>query len=259
MKKAEKLLLTKARVLFWLWCLPGMVWLIWMTAARPDLETAPFFLFTVWLVAGFWGINLSAGLLRRPALRALDENCDPEPLLRLCQAVIKQNPQVVSYRVLGAWALTLLGREEEARAEADLVEGRWKLRRSAALVLTWCAVLPPDDPRREETLERMSKGLLVPKKFRRAAREMLAWNETVSRLGEGAEELEPLLLQRLEQAGCTREQVAAHAALGVYYHRRGQTERAQEHLSFVAAHGGKLAIRTEAERLLCRLPTGVQN
>ena len=60
MKKAEKLLLTKARVLFWLWCLPGMVWLIWMTAARPDLETAPFFLFTVWLVAGFWGINLSA-------------------------------------------------------------------------------------------------------------------------------------------------------------------------------------------------------
>ena len=254
MKTVEKLLLTKARVLFWLWCLPGIVWLAWMSATRPDLEVAPLFLFMVWVVLGFWVINLSVGLLRRPALRALDENCDPEPLLELCRAVIRQNPRVVSWRVLEAWALALLGREKEAMASANLVEGRWKLKRSAALVLTWCAVLSPDDPRREKTLKRMAKGLFVPRKFRRAAKEMLEWSETVSRLGESAPELEPILLERLEAARCTRDQVAAHMALGVYYCQRGQMDKAQEHLGFVAAHGGKLAVRGDAERLLCRLP-----
>lgn len=254
MKTLKKLLLTKARMLFWLWYLPGIVWLIWMSAARPDLEAAPHFLFVVWVVLGFWAINLSVGLMRRPALQALDEDCDPEPLLELCRAVIRQNPRVVSWRVLEAWALTLLGREEEALASANLVEGRWKLRRSAALVLTWCAVLPPEDPRREKPLKRMSRGLLVPKKFRRAAKEMLEWSGTVSKLGESAPELEPLLLERLEGAGCTREQVAAHGALGVYYFRRGQMDRAQAHLGFVTAHGGKLAVRAEAERMLCRMP-----
>lgn len=254
MKTLKKLLLTKARVLFWLWCLPGMVWLIWMSATRPDLEVAPLFLFTVWMVLGFWGINLSAGLLRRPALQVLDEDCDPEPLLELCQAVIRQNPRVVSYRVLEAWALTLLGRDKEALASANLVEGRWKLKRSAALVLTWCAVLPPDDPRREKTLKHMSKALFVRRKFRRAAKEMLEWSETVSKLGESAPELEPILLERLEAARCTRDQVTAHMALGVYYCQRGQIDKAQEHLGFVAAHGGKLDIRADAERLLCRLP-----
>ena len=169
MKLLKKLLLTKARVLFWLWYLPGIVWLIWMSATRPELEVAPLFLFVVWVVLGFWAINLSVGLMRRPALRALDEDCDPEPLLELCRAGIRQNPRAVSGRVLEAWALALLGREEESLASANLVEGRWKLRRSAALVLTWCAVLPPDDPRRERTLKRMARGLFVPGKFRPAA------------------------------------------------------------------------------------------
>ena len=39
----------------------------------------------VWIVAGVWVVNGGAGLLRRPALRALDEDCDPEPLLELCR------------------------------------------------------------------------------------------------------------------------------------------------------------------------------
>ena len=254
MKLLKKLLLTKARVLFWLWYLPGIVWLIWMSATRPELEVAPLFLFVVWIVLGFWAINLSVGLMRRPALRALDEDCDPEPLLELCRAVIRQNPRAVSWRVLEAWALALLGREEEALASANLVEGRWKLRRSAALVLTWCAVLPPDDPRRERTLKRMARGLFVPGKFRQAAKEMLEWSAAAAGLNEGAPELEPVLQRRLEAAACTREQVTAHMALGVYYCRRGQLDRAQEHLGFVAAHGGRLAVRTEAERLLCRMP-----
>ena len=254
MKTLKKLLLTRAVTLFWIWSLPAIVAAVCAIAADPEREVTASALMMLWIVAGGWIINGAVGLMRRPALRVLDEECDPEPLLELCRAVIRQNPQVVSYRVLEAWALTLLGREEEALASANLVEGRWKLKRSAPLVLTWCAVLPPDDPRRTKTLEHMARGRLVPKKFRRAAKEMLDWSQMVAGLGESAPELEPLLLERLEAASCTREQVAAHAALGVYFFQRGQADRAQEHLSFVAAHGGKLAVRAEAERMLCRLP-----
>lgn len=74
-----------------------------------------------------------------------------------------------------------------------------------------------------------------------------------AQIQEARPELEPLLLADLEQAGCTREQVAAHMALGTYYQRRGLENKAQEHLSFVVARGGRLAVRTEAERMLCRL------
>ena len=169
MKWITEQLLTRSMAVFWVWCLPGSAWCLWLGLTRPDLAVTPYFLWCVWVVLGTWVINGWVGLLRRPALHTLDEACDPEPLLELCRAVIRQNPGVVSYRVLEAWALALLGREKEALESANLVEGRWKLRRSAALVLTWCAVLPPDDPRRRKTLERMSRGPLVRRKFRRAA------------------------------------------------------------------------------------------
>ncbi len=55
MKTLKKLLLTKARMLFWLWYLPGVVWLIWMSATRPDWKVAPLFLFMVWVVLGLLG------------------------------------------------------------------------------------------------------------------------------------------------------------------------------------------------------------
>ena len=49
------------RVLFWLWYLPGIVWLIWMSATRPELEVAPLFLFVVWIVLGILGYLRSVG------------------------------------------------------------------------------------------------------------------------------------------------------------------------------------------------------
>ena len=48
--------------------------------------------------------------------------------------------------------------------------------------------------------------------------------------------------------------MGAHLALGLYYYQRGSMDLAREHLAFVAAHGGKLKVKTEAEKLLCRLP-----
>ena len=73
-------------------------------------------------------------------------------------------------------------------------------------------------------------------------------------MAQAPHELESALESALEQAGCTREQVSAHLDLGLYYVQLGKPDRAQEHLAFVAAHGGKLKVKTEAEKLLCRLP-----
>ena len=81
-------------------------------------------------------------------------------------------------------------------------------------------------------------------------RSALERQQIYAQMSRGADELEPALLAALEQAGCTREQVGAHLALGLYYLQRGDTARVQAHLSFVAARGNKLKVREEAERLL---------
>lgn len=250
-------ILTHARPAFWLWTTPALALLVWYAAgSEGEGLTAAYALFVLWEAAGFWGINgFLCGRARRPAFRALDEYCDPEPLLALCRMVLEQNPRSLFYRVFEGYALALLGRREEAEASARLAAEQPRLWKSPPLLAVWLTQLPPEDPERErgeQALERLGRRLSPQKRAvldrARTARERSA------QLQEAPPELEPLLLADLEGAGCTREQVAAHMALGIYYQRRGLEARAQEHLSFVAARGGRLAVRTEAERLLCRLP-----
>lgn len=88
-------ILTHARLAFWLWTVPSLALLVWYAARNEGegLMTA-YALFALWEAAGFWGINgFLCGWARRPAFRAMDEYCDPEPLLELCRMVLKQNPK----------------------------------------------------------------------------------------------------------------------------------------------------------------------
>ena len=248
-------LLTHVRKLFRLWCILGA--LLWLAGVlmRPDAPVTLFLLWMLWIQAGFWGGNLFAGWMGVLAFRRLDEDCDPEPLLAVSQSVLAQNPNACCYRVYEAWALSLLGRQEEAAAAAALAEGRRRLWRKPRLLLMWSAALPPDDPRQkraEAALERFAGRKLG--RHRAMIRSALERQRIYAQMSRGADELEPALLAALEQAGCTREQVGAHLALGLYYLQRGDTARVQAHLSFVAAHGNKLKVRAEAERLLCRMP-----
>ena len=184
----------------------------------------------------------------------MDEYCDPEPLLELCRMVLKQNPKSLFYRVFEGYALALLGRRREAEDSAHMAAEQPRLWKNPPLLAVWLPQLPPEDPERERgelAMERLVRRLSPQ------TRAVLARAGTMraraAQIQEARPELEPLLLADLEQAGCTREQVAAHMALGIYYQRRGLENKAQEHLSFVVARGGRLAVRTEAERMLCRL------
>ena len=242
-------ILTHARLAFWLWTVPFLALLVWYAARNEGegLMTA-YALFVLWEAAGFWGINgFLCGWARRPAFRAMDEYCDPEPLLELCRMVLKQNPKSLFYRVFEGYALALLGRRREAEDSAHMAAEQPRLWKNPPLLAVWLTQLPPEDPERERLVRRLS-----PQKRAVLARTG-TMRDRAAQIQEARPELEPLLLADLEQAGCTREQVAAHMALGIYYQRRGLENKAQEHLSFVVARGGRLAVRTEAERMLCRL------
>lgn len=249
-------ILTHARLAFWLWTVPSLALLVWYAARNEGegLMTA-YALFVLWEAAGFWGINgFLCGWARRPAFRAMDEYCDPEPLLELCRMVLKQNPKSLFYRVFEGYALALLGRRREAEDSAHMAAEQPRLWKNPPLLAVWLTQLPPEDPERERgelAMERLIRRLSPQKRAVLARAGTM--RDRAAQIQEARPELEPLLLADLEQAGCTREQVAAHMALGTYYQRRGLENKAQEHLSFVVARGGRLAVRTEAERMLCRL------
>lgn len=248
--------LTHIRKLFLVWFLVGLTGLIAGLTLRPDLPYTLFLLYMIWVLAGHCGGNLFARSMLTQALRTLDETCDPEPLAEVSRAIVKQNPKACGNWVYLAWALTLLGREEEALEAANRAEQRpRRLWKNPLLLLIWSSALPEDDPRREkaeEALEAMTRR--GPKKRRAIIRLALDVRKRDSQVAQAPEELESALTAAVEQAGCTREQVSAHLALGLYYVQLGKPDQAQEHLAFVAAHGGKLKVKTEAERLLCRLP-----
>lgn len=251
----KNLILTHARPIFWLWCLPGAIFTVWCaTWMEGSSVTVLYCLMIFWIIAGFWLINGLAWKARRPAFWALDENCDPEPLLDLCRTVLKQNPKSLFFRVYECYSLFLLGRLEEAEQSAALAAGNSRLWKRWGLLLVWSATLSEDDPQQkpaQETLENLSRCLHG--KRRKTLEQVLTARRDLVLLPQAQEELEPRLLLALERASCTREQVAAHLALGIYYVQR-QDKAAEEHLSFVLAHGNKLHARTQAQYLFCRVP-----
>ena len=247
---------THIRKLFLVWVILGIVGLIVGLTLRPDLPNTLFLFYMIWVLAGHCGGNLFARSMLTQALRTLDETCDPEPLVEVSRAIVRQNPKTCANWVYLAWALTLLGREEEALEAANRAERRpRRLWKNPLLLLIWSSALPEDDPRREKAeaaLEAMTRR--GPKKRRALIRLALDVRKRDSQVTEASQEQESALIAAVEQAGCTREQVSAHLGLGLYYVQQGKPEQAQEHLAFVAAHGGKLKVKTEAEKLLCRLP-----
>ena len=64
-----------------------------------------------------------------------------------------------------------------------------------------------------------------------------------------------LVQQDLERAESLREKVGAHMALAVYCYQREKWQQAQMHLEFVLGNANKLHVRTQAEELLCKLPS----
>lgn len=249
-------LLTRARTAFWIWSAPAIVVLLLCAASglKGGALLAGYLLAIAWILVGWVVINFQSRIAMRSALTALDHHCDPEPLLELCRTVCRQNPDSLLFQVYQGWALSLLGKDKEALAVLDRVANHPRLTKDARALLVWSAALPSGDPRQEWVAEKLTA--LKPKmraKQQALVDRVMNQRRSFALMLAAPPQLEPLLLQDLERAECLREKVAAHMALGVYYHQREDWAKAEMHLEFVVDNANKLRIRARAEELLCTL------
>lgn len=181
--------------------------------------------------------------------RALDEDCDPEPLLALSQRILAQNPKSITFAINAALALILLNRREEALALLKPLDGKKRLWKIQALTQTYCicrASLASDEEA-ARWLDRLEQAVGKVPGIARVLEEQRAG--LALRRGE-TEGLEPIFQDRLKAAAKPRIVLGWHFALGELYLAQGRREEAGEHLRCVADHGNKLAIRAQAEELL---------
>lgn len=250
-------LLTRARLAFWLWCVPAIVWALVGAAVHLNGWTLlVWYLFAVcWMIVGALFINFQSLIALRPALAALDNQCDPDPLLELSRTICRQNPDSLLFQVYEGYALSLLGRIKEASQVLDRAANHPRLAKDTQALLIWSAALPSGDPRQEWAAEKLTA--LKPKmrcKQRALVDRVLNQRRSFALMQAAPPQLEPLLQQDLDRAGCLREKVGAHMALAVYYHQRQKWRKAQMHLEFVLEHANKLYVRVQAEELMCKLP-----
>ncbi len=192
-------ILNHASLAFWIWCVPPFLWLLSTLPAEASLEEriSALLLTWTWMLLGGAAINWYSRLLLWRAVKYMDNHCDPEPLLELCSTVCRQNPSNMIFHVYQGYALSLLGRHQEAIQVLEHVAEHRKLVKNASALLIWSAALPSGDPRQEWVAEKLTA--LKPK-------------------------------MRAKQ-------------------------QAQMHLEFVLDNANKLHVRTQAEELLCKLPS----
>lgn len=250
-------LLTRARTAFWLWCVPAILCVLAgaISGAKGWTLLLWYGLAVCWILAGAAIVNFQALIALRPALAALDDHCDPEPLLELSRTVCRQNPDSLLFQVYEGYALSLLGRVKEASQVLDRVADHPRLAKDARALLIWSAALPSGDLRQSWAAEQLTA--LKPKmraKQRALVDRVLNQRRSFALMQAAPPQLEPLLQQDLERAGCLREKVGAHMSLAVFFFQRQDWKRAQLHLEFVLEHAHKLYVRTQAEELMCKLP-----
>ena len=136
----------------------------------------------------------------------------------------------------------------------DRVANHPRLTKDALALLVWSAALPSGDPRQEWAAEKLTTLKPNMRANQRAlVDQVINQRRSFALMRAAPPPLEPLRQQDLERAGCLREKVAAHMALGVYYHQREDSAKAEMHLEFVVDNANKLRIRARAEELLCTL------
>ena len=234
-------LVTRARTAFWIWSAPAILALLSCTASglKGWALLTGYLLAIAWILVGWVVINFQPRIAMRPALAALDNRCDPEPLLELCRTVCRQNPDSLIFQVYQGWALSLLGKDKEALPVLDRVANHPRLTKDALALLVWSAALPSGDPRQEWAAEKLTA--LKPKmraNQRALVDQVINQRRSFALMQAAPPQLEPLL---------------QHMALGVYYHQREDWAKAQMHLEFVLDNANKLHVRTQAEELLCTL------
>lgn len=209
--------------------------------------------------------------VNRDVAYALEEMCDPLPLLSYSRECIRQfdrrgtrrRPALLSYRLNEATALTGLGLDGEAIAVLDGLEPRLpeKADRYRLLyALNRCAVCCQLGRLDEaETLLAQAGPLMdtvAPKDPLYPTYHLVLQADglALALLRQGpTPQIEAGFAALLESASTQRMRVIFHVSLGKCAQARGALEEARAHFTYAARHGNRLFARQEAETQLSRL------
>lgn len=201
--------------------------------------------------------------------RAYFMRCDPEPYLELALACIYRyrKPRTAAQknalgvaRLAANSALSALGRDQEALEYLKAVNVRDLTPVNCIIYFHDYFVTCHHFGRIEPQMLAMAKEAFEKVSLPRIQREMVSetlfydqlllqfWQEGTS------ESLEAQFSELLSQTKTERNRVSYHMTLAQCALDRNDHTAARAHLEYVAAHGNKLYIRTEAEELLRTLP-----
>lgn len=210
--------------------------------------------------------NVKTVRANNSAVEALDQRCDPAPLVRLAghqERWTGQGENLYSLILVNSMeALLAAGQEESVisvvrqmfsltspQARTDLFLCVWEMYLSRALTQL---------ERWEEAVETQNTAMEHYGRCDAKAQRELSWylslNGYTLQLHTGAlEGLEGRCQALLDTAFNPRTQVEAHFLLGKFYLQTGRGDEAEAHLNYVTEHGNALLCRREAQVLLARL------
>lgn len=213
----------------------------------------------------------AARKLGQQALYALNEDCDPEPLLELAGETLKQfdrrgksrRAQALGWRLNRVVALTSLGKHREALEELDHIQSRLPRKVGQCHLLyhnnraaVECALGRLDDMAAElERAEALMGQLRMPASLAPACQLAVRTNRcALQALREGfGPQAEREYRALMEANPSVRWQVGIHLGLARCAITRGDRAEAREHLRYILDHGNKLEARRKAEDLLAEL------
>lgn len=212
-------------------------------------------------------INTRSARLLKKAIAYLEEHCDPYQLLEITEAGVKQNRNSVTYGLLYADALEMLGFPEKADAAMRTLEAGRALRRASSRRILYYiqranTAIDRERPEEAKTALALAEQDMAARKsleegVRSSQAEFPALLQKiyfmVACLVEPTPDKEARLLENIAGADSEFQRVDSHWTMARYYLRNGSADRAAEHLRYVAEHGNELVIRTKAEELLKRL------
>lgn len=223
--------------------------------------------FILWVALGM-ALFLSEPYLRsRRAIAALNNDCDPTPLLDWADAELdywskRRAPkgQLALRAMNRAVALHALGRSREALAAApeqgDLPQRGWL--KPAYLLNMAVLQLALSHPLVASQYVRLAEKALAEHPVKSGPGKQLDYSlETVRcalRLADKKTDgLEARLQALLARADTQYQRVAAHLDLAKLALLEKRPEDARAHLGYVIEHGNKLALRNKAQEMLTRL------